>query len=286
MRIDATTERLIRAALDEDLGRLTATGGGDVTTDSTIPEEHESRGVLIAKATGVVAGLGVALRVWREMDDGISMDVAVGDGGRVTVGDRVATVEGRTRGIISGERVALNFLQHLSGVATATAQLAARLEGTGTRLLDTRKTTPGMRSLEKQAVVLGGGENHRMGLWDMALIKDNHIAATGSIAAAVAAVRAAHPDVRVEVEVGNAVELDEALRAQVDRIMLDNMTPADIREAVGLARAHSSRPEIELSGGVTGATLAEFVGLGVDFVSVGAVTHSAPALDISLELEG
>ncbi|MFH1501896.1 MAG: carboxylating nicotinate-nucleotide diphosphorylase [Candidatus Eisenbacteria bacterium] len=286
MKIDTTAEQLIRAALDEDLGRHEPSGGGDVTTDPIIAQDHESTWVLVADATGIIAGLDVALRAWQEMDRGIEMDVFIGDGRRVSAGDRIAAVRGRTRGIISGERVALNFLQRLSGVATATAGLAAVLEGTGTTLLDTRKTTPGMRTLEKQAVVLGGGGNHRMGLWDMALIKDNHIAAAGGIASAVAAVRAAHPDVRVEVEVTDDVELEQALAAGVDRVMLDNMTPGEMSVGVALARAHPSAPEIELSGCVTAETLPEFARMGADFISVGAITHSAPALDISLELGG
>ncbi len=285
MRIDAIAEQLIRMALAEDLGTGQPSGGCDVTTDPIISEDHESGGVLVARAPGVVAGLDVALRVWRELDGGVAMEVAVGDGGRVSTGDRIATVRGKTRGIISAERVALNFLQHLSGVATATAALVAKLEGTGTRLLDTRKTTPGMRTLEKQAVVLGGGMNHRMGLWDMALIKDNHIVASGGIASAVAGVRQAFPDLKIEVEVTGEAELAEALEAGVDRVMLDNMTVEEMRAAIATARANPAALEIELSGGVTEATLPELAGLGADFISVGAITHSAPALDISLEIE-
>ena len=279
MKIDARSERLIRMALEEDLGP------GDVTTDSTVPEAHRSSAALIARQRGVVAGLDVALRVFRELDSGVELETIVPDGGEVGAGDRIAVVRGRTRAIISGERVALNFLQHLSGVATATAGLAARLEGTSTRLLDTRKTTPGMRSLEKQAVVLGGGENHRMGLWDMALVKDNHIAAAGDIGAAVEAVRSAGAGVRVEVEVTSEEELGQALAAGADRVMLDNMSPSEVESCIAVARSHSPAPEIEISGGVTEEGLAELAGLGADFISVGALTHSAPALDISLELE-
>ncbi|MBD3349184.1 MAG: carboxylating nicotinate-nucleotide diphosphorylase [Candidatus Eisenbacteria bacterium] len=280
MTIDACSEQLIRMALEEDLGT------GDVTTDSIVPEGHESSGVFIANQKGVVAGLEVAAMVFGELARGVEMDVIVADGGEVGVGDRVAVVRGKTRAIVSGERVALNFLQRLSGVATATSELVARLAGTKTRLLDTRKTTPGMRSLEKQAVVLGGGTNHRMGLWDMALIKDNHIAAAGGIGAAVAAVRERRPDVRIEVEVEDGSQLEEALEAGVHRIMLDNMPPTEMERCIAAARAHPSRPEIEISGGVSAESLAGLAELGADFISVGAITHSAPALDITLELGG
>lgn len=278
MIVDEATERLVRAALEEDLGP------GDVTTDAIFDVGDAARGRLVAKAHGVVAGLAVAESVFRVLDPDVEFTRTVEDGGRVAPGDVIATVRGRTRAILSGERVALNFLQRLSGVATATAELVTALQGTATRLLDTRKTTPGMRSLEKQAVRLGGGDNHRMGLWDMALIKDNHIAAAGGLAAAVAAVRAASPDVPIEVEVTGPAELAEALAAGVDRVMLDNMTPGEMRDAMAAARSHASAPEIEISGGVTRDSLAELGELGADFVSVGAVTHSAPALDISLEL--
>lgn len=280
MRIDPVTEQLIRAALAEDIG------AGDVTTDPIIARDARCEALLVARAEGVVAGLDVAARVFRELDPRTVFDAAIGDGGRVHAGDDIAVVRGGTRAVMSAERVALNFLQHLSGVATATAALVAALESSGTRLLDTRKTTPGMRSLEKQAVVLGGGANHRMGLWDMALIKDNHIAVAGGIVGAVAAVRAAHPEVRIEVEVTNGEELQDALEAGADRVMLDNMTLPEMREAIATARAHPSNPEIEISGGVTKERLGELATLGADFISVGAITHSAPALDISLELRG
>lgn len=278
MTIDEATERLILAALEEDVGP------GDVTTDAIIDCDETAEARIVAKAPGVVAGLAVAERVFRELDPDAALSSVVGDGGRVAPGDVIATVTGRTRAILTGERVALNFLQRLSGVATAAAALVAALDGSGTRLLDTRKTTPGMRSLEKDAVRLGGGKNHRMGLWDMALIKDNHIAAAGGITAAVAAVREADPDVPIEVEVTDQAGLTEALAAGVDRVMLDNMTQDEMREAVATARASRRPPEIEISGGVTAESLNALKVLGADFVSVGAITHSAPALDISLEL--
>ncbi len=278
MKLDQTALDLVRAALAEDLG------AGDVTTDSVIPESDRCEAVLIARASGVVAGLDVAAAVFAETDPLTRFEASVEDGCRVSEGDVVARVAGRTRSILSSERVALNFLQHLSGVATATAQLVEMLGASGTKLLDTRKTTPGMRSLEKQAVAAGGGANHRMGLWDMALIKDNHIAAAGGIGLAVEAVRRAHPEVAVEVEVTNSDELTEALEAGVDRVMLDNMTPDEMREAIASARRHPHGPEIEISGGVTRDTLPDLARLGADFISVGAMTHSARALDVSLEL--
>lgn len=278
MKVDPTGRELIRAALSEDLGR------GDVTTDSVVPEGARCEAVLIVHANGVIAGLDVAAAVFAERDPLTRFEPVVADGCRVEPGDVVARITGRTRSIISAERVALNFLQHLSGVASATAGFVDALGGSPTRLLDTRKTTPGMRSLEKQAVVLGGGTNHRMGLWDMALIKDNHIAAAGSIAGAVEAVRRAHPDVRIEVEVTGAAELAEALGAGADRVMLDNMALDEMRSAIAEAGEHPSRPEVEISGGVTRETLGELGSLGADFISVGAITHSAGALDISLEI--
>ncbi len=280
MIIDEAAARLIREALAEDVGT------GDVTTDSTVPADQVSEARIVAKAGGVLAGLPVVEAVLRELDPEAAVEPAVQDGGEVVPGQVVALVRARTRAILTGERTALNFLQRLSGVATEAARYAAKLEGTGTRLLDTRKTTPGMRSLEKQAVVLGGGVNHRMGLWDMALIKDNHIVAAGGIRNAVAGVRQRHPGLAIEVEVTDGPSLLEALDCGVDRVMLDNMSPEEIRRAIEVARAHESRPEIEISGRVTLSALEALAGLGADFVSVGAVTHSAPALDLSLELEG
>jgi len=278
MRVDEASAQLIRAALAEDLGP------GDVTTDSIIPEDQQSEAVLVAREEGIVAGLDVAAAVFAELSSGVEFVAQVVDGARVLPGEHLATVRGSTRAIVSAERVALNFLQHLSGVATMTAAMVARLEGSKTRLLDTRKTAPGMRSLEKQAVALGGGDNHRMGLWDMALIKDNHIAAAGGISSAVDSVRAARPDVAIEVEVTNRAELEEALRSGADRVMLDNMSRQEMESCISLAREHPSAPEIEISGGVTEESLPGLAALGADFISMGAITHSAPALDISLEL--
>lgn len=276
---DAHVAEAVRAALAEDVGT------GDVTTESTVPDGHRSRGTIVAKAGGVIAGLDVAAAVFRELDTGVSFVPAVADGDRVREGDVVAVVEGPTRALLTGERVALNFLQRLSGVATATAECVAALSSGRTRVLDTRKTTPGLRSLEKYAVTVGGGLNHRTGLWDMVLIKENHIAAAGGISAAVEGCRRGHPDLKIEVEVTTLDETAEALSAGADRIMLDNMSVDEMRGAISLARSVDEPPEIEVSGGVTGDTLREIAGLEPDFVSVGALTHSARALDLSFVLE-
>ncbi len=279
MTIDERTLALIRDALAEDLGT------GDATTDSTVPAEQVATGRIIAKEDGVLAGVPVAVAVFRELDPDVEVEAHVAEGARVTPGTLVATVRGRTRAILTGERTALNFLQRLSGVATLASRYAAAVEGTGVTILDTRKTTPGLRILEKYAVSLGGGGNHRMGLWDMALIKDNHIVAAGGIRPAVERVRERHPGLAIEVEVTGPSELREALDAGVGRIMLDNMTIAEMREAVAMARSHCPTPEIEVSGGVTLDEVRRIAETGPDFISVGALTHSAPALDISLDLE-
>jgi len=277
--LDAGTLDLVRRALAEDVG------AGDVTTDATVAAGAVGRAAIVAKAAGVIAGLDVAEAVFRELDGDIVFGARVAEGARVAAGTVVATVRGRARAILTGERTALNFLQRLSGIATAASRYAAALEGTGARLLDTRKTAPGMRALEKRAVALGGGANHRMGLWDMALVKDNHIAAAGGVARAVERVKAARPDLAVEVEVTTLDGLREALAAGADRVMLDNMSEADMRDAVRAARAAPRPPEIEISGGVSLENVRALASLRPDFISVGAVTHSAPALDLSLTLE-
>jgi nicotinate-nucleotide pyrophosphorylase (carboxylating) len=251
--LDDATLDLVRRALAEDVG------SGDVTTEATVPADALCEARIVAKAEGVVAGLDVAAAVFAELDGRVRLSALVPDGGRVSPGTVVAAVSGPTRAVLTGERTALNFLQRLSGVATAASRYAAALEGTGVRLLDTRKTAPGMRALEKRAVALGGGTNHRMGLWDAALVKDNHVAAAGGVA--------------------------RALAAGADRVMLDNMSEAAMRDAVRAARAAPRPPEIEISGGVTLDTVRALAALRPDFISVGAVTHSAAALDLSLEIE-
>jgi nicotinate-nucleotide pyrophosphorylase (carboxylating) len=234
----------------------------------------------------VVAGLDVAAEVFRRVDPALEVVPLADDGGEVMCDDLVMRVSGSAASILTAERTALNFLQQLSGVATMTRRYVDAIAGTGARVIDTRKTTPGMRLLEKAAVVAGGGANHRVGLFDMVMIKDNHIAAAGGITAAVDAVRAMNDrGLRVEVETTDLDEVREALAAGVDRIMFDNMTPELMRQAVALVRAAGDAwPETEASGGITLETIRGYAQTGVDFISVGALTHSAPALDLSLRL--
>ncbi|MBV9108790.1 MAG: carboxylating nicotinate-nucleotide diphosphorylase [Gemmatimonadetes bacterium] len=272
---------LIEAALAEDVG------GGDFSTLWTVPADRRAIARITAKASGVIAGSEVAAEVFRRVDPSLSIDTIAADGTAVEPGDEVMRISGPAASILTAERTALNFLQQLSGVATMTRRYVDRIAGTGARVIDTRKTTPGMRRLEKAAVLAGGGANHRVGLYDMVMIKDNHIAASGGIAAAVAAVRARNGrGLRVEVETTNLDEVRQALAAGADRIMFDNMTPETMHQAVALVAAHGDgRPETEASGGITLETIRSYAETGVDFISVGALTHSAPALDLSLRLE-
>jgi nicotinate-nucleotide pyrophosphorylase (carboxylating) len=271
---------LIDAALAEDVGP------GDFTTLWTVPAERRATARIVAKAPGVIAGTEVAVEVFRRCDPSLELHVDAPDGTAVEPGDVVMRIEGSARAILTGERTALNLLQQLSGVATVTRRYVQAVEGTGARVIDTRKTTPGLRVLEKAAVVAGGGDNHRVGLYDMVMIKDNHVAAAGGITAAVEAVRARNDrGLRVEVETTSLDEVREALAAGVDRIMFDNMSVDTMRGAVELVRAADPRPETEASGGITLETIRAVAETGVDFISVGALTHSAPALDLSLRLE-
>ncbi len=276
-------------------------GAGDVTSAACIPAGARALARLQAKAPGVIAGLDVARRVFAAVDPSLDWEPAVRDGDRVVAGQIVAGLGGATRSILAGERVALNFLQRLSGIATLTRAYVDAVEGTGCRVLDTRKTTPGLRAFERAAVRAGGGVNHRFGLSDMILIKDNHVAAAGSAGEAVRralAARAHDPALLVEVEATTLAQVEELAALDVDRILLDNMDRATVLRAVALVDAAGARtrtsprradgalrwPEIEASGGVTLATARGFAETGVDYVSVGALTHSAPALDLSLEL--
>jgi nicotinate-nucleotide pyrophosphorylase (carboxylating) len=269
-------DRIVLAALAEDIG------DGDVTTENTISEDARLTGRFLAKESGVVAGIHVVWRTFALLDPRVELLVLIGDGLCVERGQVIAQVSGPGRAILSGERVALNFLQRMSGIATATRRYVDAVEGTHATILDTRKTVPGLRALDKWAVRLGGGSNHRIGLYDMALIKDNHIAAVGSITEAVGRVREGDERNRpIEVEVTDLEQLAEALGAGVDRIMLDNMPLDMMREAVILADA---RVPLEASGGINMETIREVAETGVDFISVGALTHSVVALDISLDL--
>lgn len=275
--VDAVT-RIVAAALEEDLG----TPARDVTSLATIDAAQQSTGDLVARASGVVAGLPVAAAVFDLASDGAASFVAqVTDGVRVARGDVLATVTGSTRSLLAAERTALNLLCRLSGVATHTRAWADRLAGTKTRVLDTRKTTPGLRVLEKYAVRAGGGTNKRMGLYDVAMVKDNHAVAAGGVVAAYRRVREAFPDVPVQVEVTTVDEAVAVVAAGADFLLCDNMKPDQLREVV---TAVGDRAELEATGGLTLEMAAEYAATGVHYVSVGALTHSSPILDIAFDL--
>jgi nicotinate-nucleotide pyrophosphorylase (carboxylating) len=269
-------ESIVREALIEDLGRA-----GDITTDAVAPPDCIARTVMASRQEGVLAGLEAARLVFRLMDPAIRVTVTTADGGRVTPGAQVAMIDGPARGILSAERVALNFVSRLSGVASATARFVAAVAHTRTRIVCTRKTTPLMRSLEKYAVRAGGGVNHRFGLDDAALIKDNHVAIAGGVAEAIRRVRGHVGHLtKIEVEVETLAELEEALGAGVDAVLLDNMSLDDLRRAVRMIK---KRAISEASGRVSLETVAAIAETGVDLISVGWLTHSAPILDIGLD---
>ncbi len=273
-------QRLIEAALLEDVGM------GDVTSEAVFPEDQHGRAAFLCKEPGIIAGLEVAAMVMSFCDPDVQFNLVHPDGSEVAKGDIAATAAGSVRGLLKAERTALNLLQRMSGIATVTRQYVNAVRGTRARITDTRKTVPGLRLLDKWAVRLGGGVNHRFGLDDMVLIKDNHIAAAGGLTAAVTRCRAYLADrrlrLRVEVETKSLDEVREALHCGgVDRIMLDNFTPGAMREAVAVI---GGRVEVEASGGITLQTVREVAETGVDVISVGALTHSVKALDISLEL--
>src|SRR6476660_9703745 len=281
----AAAQALVCTALDEDLG---GPGGVDVTTSATIPTGQVSSAHVVARADGVLAGIPATALVFDEVarrlgTNPLRVQALRADGDHVRRGDVVATLEGSTQVTLVGERTMLNIVCRLSGVATHTARWAAELEGTGATVLDTRKTTPGLRALEKYAVRAGGGTNKRMGLYDVAMIKDNHKIAAGSLAKAYAAVRAAHPEVPVQVEVTTVAEAVEAVTAGARFLLCDNMTPALLRETVQAVRGTGERVEIEATGGLTLAVARDYAGTGVDYLSVGALTHSSPILDIALD---
>jgi len=269
-----TLERIVHAALAEDIG------AGDVTTEATVPADASGTAALLVKEPGVVCGLRAVEVTFRALDPEIAFEAFAEDGDAVEAPAVVARVSGSQRAILTGERVALNFLGRLSGIATLTRQYVDAVSGTAAAVLDTRKTTPGLRALEKHAVAAGGGRNHRFGLDDAVLIKDNHLRAAGSIGAAVELVRRSS-DLPVEVECDTLEQVGEALEAKVDAILLDNMTPAELRQAVVLV---DGRARLEASGGVTLETIRAVAETGVDEISVGALTHSARSLDVSLEL--
>lgn len=269
-------EPAVRAALVEDLGLA-----GDVTSNTVIPAGHRSRVVMAARQAGTVAGLDVAALAFSLVDPAITMTRHVEDGARIAAGDTVATIEGPSRGMLTGERVALNFLGHLSGIATETAKIVDAVRGTKASVACTRKTTPGLRIFEKYAVRAGGGSNHRFSLADAVLIKDNHVAIAGGVAEAIRRARAgAGHMIKIEVEVDTLAQLREAMETGVDVVLLDNMTTDQLREAVGII---DGRAIAEASGGITPDTAAAIAATGVDLLSVGWITHSAPVLDIGLD---
>ena len=270
-------ERLIDLALGEDIAT------GDVTTDALIAPDARGRAVIIAKETLIVAGLKVARRVFQRLDANLRVAEIVAEGQTAAAGDRLMQIEGRMASLLTAERTALNFLQRLSGIATHVRRHVEEVKGHRIRLVDTRKTTPGWRALEKYAVRLGGAANHRLNLSDGILIKDNHIAACGGIAEAIERARRRTPhSLKIEIEVGSLSEVETALKAGVDIIMLDNMGLEDIRAAVGLI---GGRALVEISGGVKRANLADLAACGADIISVGALTHGAAAVDISMRIE-
>lgn len=275
--MDWYIQDIIKRALQEDIGHQ------DITTDNLVDKEQRSRGVFLAKAAGIVAGIHVAQEVFRCLDDDIQFTVVKSDGEKIAPGDTLAVVAGRTRSLLKGERVALNFLQRLSGIATRTNHMVELIRYEKAEIVDTRKTTPGLRRLEKYAVSVGGARNHRFGLYDGALIKDNHIKAAGGIQKAISTLRTRIPHtIKIEVEVENLEQLQEALEARADIIMLDNMDIDTLHQAVEITAGQAL---LEASGGITEANLVEVARTGVDFISIGALTHSAGSLDISFNLE-
>jgi nicotinate-nucleotide pyrophosphorylase (carboxylating) len=293
--LEEYASQLVKFALQEDL-----VGGGDVTTLNALPTGVGARAAIVAHEEGIAAGLFVAKITFNEVDPKLKFSPLVKDGELVKPGVALARVSGPAGGILTAERTALNFLAHLCGIATMTRRFVKAVEGTGAVILDTRKTTPGLRYLEKYAVKMGGADNHRLGLYDMYLVKDNHIRAAGGVRQAIERIQRTRRDLPLEIEVESLEQLDEALRPEVDRILVDNRTPAEVRRAVEKVdawfkanppdnprmRAGARRwPEIEVSGGIKLDNVREYAETGTDFISVGALTHSARAFDLSLEVE-
>ncbi len=289
MKIETIALPIVRLALTEDIG------SGDVTTESLVSESARGRAHIESRAAGVIAGVDVARVAFKELDPEMVFRPKIREGAHLLAGQLVAEIEGKARAVLSAERVALNFLQHLSGIATLTSRFVEALAGTGVKVRDTRKTLPGLRVLEKYAVIAGGGQSHRFGLFDMVLIKDNHLPAAGSITGAVRQVRRRNSDLKVQVEVRNAEEAEEATRAGADEILLDNMSPEEVRatlERLEIEKRGGSggkrtpgRPWVEVSGGIHLGSVRSFAILGVDSVAIGALTHSAPALDLALVID-
>ncbi len=268
-------DTIIEAALKEDMP------DGDVTSESLVPPESVSKAILLVKEDGILAGIDVAARVFWKIDPHVVFDKNVEDGSSIRAGDTLARIEGPSISLLNGERTALNFLQRMSGIATLTQKFVKSLEGSQTQILDTRKTTPSLRSLEKYAVKMGGGTNHRLNLSDMVLIKDNHLKIVGNISEAVKRARdSVGPDLKIEIETTTLEEVKEAVRSGADMIMLDNMSPKRMREVVEWV---DGKVPLEASGNVKLSTIKEIASSGVDFISVGSLTHSYQSLDISME---
>lgn len=270
-------DNIINTALSEDINYI------DATTDNLVDDTHRSTAYFVAKDEGVLCGIDIALRVFELVGDGVESEILIKDGAQVKKGDIIANLKGSTKTLLKGERTALNILQHMSGIATATNRCVKLAEGTNARITDTRKTLPGLRPLQKYAVTVGGGRNHRYNLSDGAMLKDNHIDAYGSITAAVNALRekAGHM-LKVEVEVRNFDELNEALDCGCEIIMLDNMSPEDMKKAVSIT---NGRAKLEASGNITPDNLSEVARTGVDIISLGALTHSVKCFDISMKIQ-
>jgi nicotinate-nucleotide pyrophosphorylase (carboxylating) len=292
--LEAVALPLVKWALSEDVG------SGDITTLNTLPAGVGARAVIVMKEPCVAAGLEIARLTFREVDPNLTFEALVADGEQVQAGVAVARVFGSAGAILTGERTALNFLQRLTSVATQTRRFVDRVRGTRATILDTRKTTPGLRYLEKYAVKMGGGDNHRFALWDMYLVKDNHIRAAGGLTAAIERIQRTRQDVPLEVEVESLVQLREALRPEVDRILVDNRPVEEVRTAVAevdrwfashppesrrMRKGARRWPEVEVSGGITLENARAYAETDVDYLSVGALTHSAPAVNLSLEIE-
>lgn len=275
---DIKIKELIRLALSEDVGR------GDITSEAVVGRRVSGKAVIIAKQNGVLAGMAAAKEVFLTVNRRMTFKMLKRDGQKIRRGQRIAVIQGKVADILAAERTALNFLQRLSGIATSTAQYVQRIKGTRAKILDTRKTTPGLRILEKQAVKAGGGENHRMGLFDMFLIKENHIKAAGGISEAIRRAKSKRLRSKIEVEVRNLRELSEAIAVKPDWIMLDNMNIAQMKKAITIIRSASPKIKVEASGNIDLENVRRIALAGVDFISVGALTHSAPALDLSLIL--
>jgi nicotinate-nucleotide pyrophosphorylase (carboxylating) len=272
----------------EDLNRFLEEdiGASDVTTEATIAPGQRATGWFLAKGSMVLAGIDLALEVFRLLDAGVTAEVPLGDGSMLKDGDMPAGVQGEARALLTGERLALNLLQRLSGIATLTRKFVDEVKGTGAEILDTRKTTPGLRALEKYAVQVGGGRNHRLNLHEAILIKENHIRLAGGVGRAIVSARHGRTQAQLlEVEVTGIEELREAMQESPDAVLLDNMSPTSLRDCVALARDRKSKIVLEASGGITLQNVREYAESGVDWISVGALTHSAPAADISFEIE-